>query len=90
MSRLYLNRRQLLSRALKGQVRLLELAREHGWDRQTLLTAVSLLDDPYPFTLHFTAFMAVIEAQGTPEQIKEWIPKCETMEYLGTPNQPIC
>ena len=42
-----------------------------------------LLDDPYPFTLHFTAFIAVIENQGTDEQIKEWIPPCERMEILG-------
>jgi hypothetical protein len=78
-----LNRRELLLRALKGQVRLLELQREHGWDRETLLQATVLLDDPYPFTLHFSAFMAVIENQGTEEQIKEWIPKCERMEVLG-------
>ena len=78
-----MNRRQLLSRAFKGQVRLLELQRQHNWDRNTLLTATGLLDDPYPFTLHFTAFMAVIEAQGTQEQVKEWIPRCETMQILG-------
>ena len=82
-NRLFLNRRQLLSRALKGQVRLLELQQRHNWDRNTLLTAMILLDDPYPFTLHFSAFMAVIEAQGTKEQIKEWIPRCERMEILG-------
>src|SRR5277367_6157808 len=78
-----MNRRQLLSRAFKGQVRLLELQRQHNWDRHTFLTATGLLDDPYPFTLHLTAFMAVIEAQGTQEQIQKWIPRCETMEILG-------
>ena len=80
---MYLNRRQVLSRAIKGQIRLLELQRQYDWDRNTLLTAIVLLDDPYPFTLHFTAFMAVIESQGTKEQIKEWIPRCERMEILG-------
>lgn len=83
--RFFLNRRQLLSRALKGQIRLLELQQKHNWDRDTLLTAVVLLDDPYPFTLHFSAFIAVIEAQGTEEQIKEWIPPSEKMEILGSP-----
>jgi acyl-CoA oxidase len=78
-----LNRRQLLSRAAKGQVRLLELQQKHNWDRNMLLSALQLLDDPYPFTLHFAAFMSVIENQGTKEQIREWIPKCERMEYLG-------
>ena len=27
--------------------------------------------------------MAVIEAQGTHEQVQEWIPRCERMEVLG-------
>jgi acyl-CoA oxidase len=45
--------------------------------------ATTLLDDPYPFTLHFSAFMNVIESQGTKEQIQEWIPRCERMEILG-------
>jgi len=44
---------------------------------------MALLDDPYPFMLHFAAFMAVIESQGTKEQIREWIPRCERMEILG-------
>ena len=82
-SRLYLNRRQLLSRALKAQVRLLELQKQYNWDRDTLLLANRLLDDPYPFVLHFTAFIAVIETQGTLEQVAEWIPRSENMEILG-------
>jgi acyl-CoA oxidase len=81
--RQYLNRRQLLSRAFKGQIRLLELQREHHWDRNTLFMATALLDDPYPFVLHFAGFMAVIENQGTKEQIDEWIPRCERMEITG-------
>jgi len=48
-----------------------------------LIAAIMILDDLMPFTLHFTAFMAVIEAQGTKEQISEWIPKAERMEVLG-------
>lgn len=83
--RFFLNRRQALSRAIKGQIRLLELQKEHGWNRDTLITALLLLDDPYPIVLHFTAFMAVIEGQGTKEQIEEWIPQCERMEILGFP-----
>jgi acyl-CoA oxidase len=83
-----MNRRQLLSRAAKGQVRLMELQRKHNWSRSTLFSAVELLDDPYPFMLHFAAFMSVIENQGTQEQIKEWIPKCERMEILGSQFKP--
>jgi len=83
LGRFYQNRRQALTRALKGQVRLLELQKEHGWDRDTLIIATALLDDPYPFMLHFAAFMTVIESQGTKEQIREWIPRCERMEILG-------
>ena len=64
-------------------MRLLELQKKYQWDRQTLLQATVLLDDPYPFSLHFTAFMAVIENQGTEDQIREWIPPCERMEVLG-------
>jgi acyl-CoA oxidase len=78
-----MNRRQLLAKALKGQIRLMELQKKYNWDRNTLLSAVVLLDDPLPFTLHFTAFMAVIEAQGTDEQRQEWIPPSERMEISG-------
>lgn len=62
----------------------MQLQKKYGWDRYTLLMAVLLLDDPLPSTLHFTAFMAVIEAQGTEEQKEEWIPPSERMEILGT------
>ena len=79
-----MNRRQLLKRALNSQIRLMELQKKYEWDRYTLLMAVLLLDDPLPFTLHFTAFMAVIEAQGTEEQKEEWIPPSERTEILGT------
>jgi len=82
--RFSLNRQQQLLRALKGQSRLLELQKQYNWDRNTLISAVLLLDDPYPFMLHFSAFMSVIENQGTEEQIREWIPLCERMEVLGT------
>ena len=85
--RLFMNRRQLLAKALKGQRRLMELQKENNWDRNTLLSAVVLLDDPLPFTLHFSAFMAVIEGQGTDEQRKEWIPPSERMEILGNGNE---
>jgi acyl-CoA oxidase len=68
---------------VKGQVRLLELQQQQSWRRDKLLTAVLLLDDPYPFTLHFSAFMLVIEAQGMQEQVAEWIPLCERMEVIG-------
>jgi acyl-CoA oxidase len=78
-----MNRRQLLAKALKGQIHLMKLQKKYNWDRNTLLSAVVLLDDPLPFTLHFTAFMAVIEAQGTDEQRQEWIPRSERMEILG-------
>lgn len=83
IDRYFLNRRQLLQRAFRMQTRLLELQQQHGWSRDTLITAGMILDDPLPFTLHFTAFIAVIEAQGTEEQISEWIPKSEGMEVLG-------
>lgn len=61
----------------------MQLQKKYGWDRDTLLMAVVLLDDLLPFTLHFSAFMAVIEAQGTEEQKKEWISPSEKMEILG-------
>jgi acyl-CoA oxidase len=66
-------------------VRILELKQQYNWDRDALLAVLGLLDDPYPFTLHFSAFMAVIEGQGTKEQIEYWIPRCEKMEILGQP-----
>jgi acyl-CoA oxidase len=82
--RFSLSRQGLLLRALEGQNRLLELQKEHNWGRNALVTVFSLLDDTYPISLHYAAFILVIENQGTDEQIKEWIPLCERMEVLGT------
>ena len=79
-----------MQKALKGQRRLMELQKKYHWDRNMLRSAVVLLDDPLPFTLHFTAFMAVIEAQGTEEQKKEWIPPSERMEILGFTFEVYC
>ncbi|OLL23017.1 Peroxisomal acyl-coenzyme A oxidase 1 [Neolecta irregularis DAH-3] len=82
-SKFFLSREQLLQRAFKIQLRLLELLHQHNWTEIEWHHVGQLMDDPLPFTLHEGAFIPVIKNQGTKEQIKEWIPRCERYEILG-------
>jgi acyl-CoA oxidase len=81
--RRYMNREQLLERAYAMQLRLTQLSKEHGWDYETLLTAMQLLDDHVPFGLHYTAFVPVLKSQGSDEQIAAWLPRCMNLEVVG-------
>lgn len=81
--RRHMSRQGLLEHGYAIQLRLIELRRIHGWDQETFFQAIQLVDDQIPFGLHFSAFMAVIQSQGSDEQIAEWIPKCDSLEVIG-------
>ncbi|ORY77391.1 ER membrane protein SH3-domain-containing protein [Protomyces lactucae-debilis] len=81
--RRYMNRVELLQRAYAMQLRLTQLCKQHGWDYETLLGAMGLLDDHVPFGLHYTAFVPVVKSQGSDEQIAQWLPRCMNLEVVG-------
>lgn len=69
--------------ALAISKRLLELRDDNNWTPQELRLGVYLHDEPLPIQLHETAFVAVIEAQGTDAQKRLWVPRCYNYEILG-------
>lgn len=81
--RRYMSRNELIEQSYKIQLRLVELRSIHRWDRETFMLAMTLIDDHIPFGLHFSAFIPVLESQGSDEQIAEWLPRCLNLEVLG-------
>ncbi|KAL7273930.1 hypothetical protein RUND412_003177 [Rhizina undulata] len=79
----FLNHHQLLLRALRICKRLLELRDSYNWSPAEYAEAIRLQDESLPVTLHESAFIAVIESQGSEEQKKTWLPRCRRYEIIG-------
>lgn len=82
-ARRHLSRQELLNHGYAIQLRLIQLRQEHSWDQETFSQAMALIDDHVPFGLHFSAFIPVLQSQGSDEQIAKWLPKCLSLEVIG-------
>lgn len=82
-TRRHLSRQQLLEHGYAIQIKMIKLRQRHGWDSETFTQALALVDDHLPFGLHFTAFIPVLQSQGSGEQIAEWLPKCLDLSVIG-------
>lgn len=81
--RRHMSRQEAVEQGYRIQLRLIELRRQYQWDHETFMLAMTIVDDHVPFGLHYSAFMPVVESQGSDEQIAEWLPKCQSLEVLG-------
>lgn len=81
--RRHLSRQELLEHGYAIQLRMIQLRKMHGWNHETFLHAMQLIDDHIPYGLHYNAFMPVLQSQGSDEQIAAWLPKCESLEVIG-------
>ncbi|KAF9202782.1 acyl-coenzyme A oxidase [Haplosporangium sp. Z 27] len=63
--------------------RLYQLKEEHNFDKEDLLLCLEFIDEYLPVTLHETAFIPVIYAQGSDEQAKYWGPLAEKHQIIG-------
>lgn len=85
------SRRHFLSReeeyvaGLRGGVGIWRKVEEEGLSLQEDgLMMRSLLDLPGGFELHIGMFIPSILSQGSKEQQREWLPKCLSLEVIGT------
>ncbi|KAG0004072.1 hypothetical protein BGZ79_010353 [Entomortierella chlamydospora] len=63
--------------------RLYQLQEEHNLSKEDLLLCLEFIDDFLPISLHETAFIPIIYAQGTDEQAKYWGPLAENHQIIG-------
>lgn len=63
--------------------RLLDIAERDDWDTQEIIEAAISLDLQSPVTIHWVAFVPVIMAQGSPEQVERWGGRAMNHEILG-------
>ncbi|CEJ01326.1 Putative Acyl-coenzyme A oxidase [Rhizopus microsporus] len=77
------NRTEQLAHSLKMAKRLIELEEEHHLNQQEFNALVLYVDMLNPLSLHYSAFMSVIQAQGTPEQIKKWYDPAKRLAIIG-------
>ncbi|KAF6031640.1 ACOX1 [Bugula neritina] len=87
-----MDRDKLYDEAIRMETVVAQRLQEYGYnnskdiqtflDRGYFLSAVFL--GVHPFAIHFGGFIPSILGQGTPEQIQEFLPKAECMEYIGT------
>lgn len=77
------NHAQNLLHSLALCKRLLALRDKHSWSLAEFKHAIYLQDERLPILLHETAFVSVIDAQGSDEQKRYWLPKCTSYEVIG-------
>ncbi|KAF9427610.1 acyl-coenzyme A oxidase [Entomortierella beljakovae] len=68
---------------LAMSLRLYQLKKEHNLSREDFLASMEFVDDLLPISLHETAFLPIIYAQGTDEQAKYWAPLSENHQIIG-------
>ncbi|GAA5858646.1 hypothetical protein JCM8547_001404 [Rhodosporidiobolus lusitaniae] len=79
----YFPRKKQLEGGLRVMRRLVELREREKWGEEEFKDALALIDEPLGFNLHYLAFLPVIASQGSDEQQKEWITRCERLEVIG-------
>ncbi|KAF8522758.1 acyl-CoA oxidase [Hysterangium stoloniferum] len=68
----HMARKERYVRGLAINKRLLELQDKHGWSDEELRAAFGVTEDGTAIGLHYIAFLPVIMAQGSPEQVKTY------------------
>ncbi|KAL0091093.1 acyl-CoA dehydrogenase/oxidase C-terminal [Phycomyces blakesleeanus] len=79
----FLSRDERLYRSTNAAKRLLELSNEHGWNDEDREDFQNRIGTGNPLTLHFQAFVPVINTIGTPEQSRKWIGAVKRHAVLG-------
>ncbi|PWN49908.1 putative acyl-CoA oxidase [Violaceomyces palustris] len=79
----YLGRTEKFRLALKKDKRIAQLAREHGWDRETINHVESLCDFMGPFSVHRSMYLTTIDNMGTEEQKETFLVPALRYENIG-------
>jgi acyl-CoA oxidase len=78
------SREQAYERGCQQAVRLWELTRKYQWNKADGSYAYAYVDARLPYGLHYAMFVPAIEAQGTREQRRKWLPLCYDLKIIGT------
>ncbi|KAG0367913.1 acyl-CoA dehydrogenase/oxidase [Gamsiella multidivaricata] len=79
----WLSHTDAVKRGIAMSTRLAELMMEHDLNDLDFATMMEAIDDTLPIVLHNGAFIPVITAQGTEEQIEKWIPPAQKFQIIG-------
>ncbi|CAO3704034.1 unnamed protein product [Rhizopus stolonifer] len=77
------NRQQQLVYALQVAKRTIEITEEHHLNKREHAALLLYIDVLTPLGLHYSAFMSVIETQGSPEQIDKWYNAADRHAIIG-------
>lgn len=80
----FLTREQEYVQALQAALGIWEKMKKENLSIQDGLMMRSLVDFPGGLELHIGMFIPTILSQGDPEQQAEWLPKCNSLEIIGT------
>ncbi|KAF9921363.1 acyl-coenzyme A oxidase [Linnemannia zychae] len=81
--RIGLSRVDDVKQGLAMSLRLYELKKKHNLTQEEFLVCMDFIDDYLPISLHETAFIPIIYAQGSDEQAKYWGPLAEKHQIIG-------
>ncbi|KAF9897129.1 acyl-coenzyme A oxidase, partial [Lobosporangium transversale] len=79
----WLNHTDAVKRGIAMSARLAEIMLENDLNHLDFATVVEAIDDPLPILLHNGAFIPVIDAQGTDEQIEKWVVPAQKYQIIG-------
>ncbi|CAO3639756.1 unnamed protein product [Cunninghamella blakesleeana] len=79
----YMNREQVIERSLLMHKRILEIAEEEGLS-DIEFQGLGLLNEILtPLSLHYSAFIPVIQSQGSDEQVAKWVEPAQKLAIMG-------
>ncbi|KAG0236657.1 acyl-coenzyme A oxidase [Actinomortierella wolfii] len=81
--RIGLSRVEDVKHGLRMSQRFYELREKHNLSKEDALTLMELIDEYLPISLHESAFIPIIYAQGTDEQAAYWGPLAEKHQIIG-------
>ncbi|KAK3828855.1 MAG: palmitoyl-CoA oxidase [Benniella sp.] len=79
----WLNHTDAVKRGVAMSARLAEIKLEHELNDLDFATVIEAVDDSLPLLLHHGAFIPVLNAQGSDEQVEKWVPLAENYQIIG-------
>ncbi|KAI8333898.1 hypothetical protein BC941DRAFT_495711 [Chlamydoabsidia padenii] len=79
----YMSRAEMLHHSLLVHKRLLQMVEEEGLSEVEFQGLVLLSDAMSPLGLHYSAFIPVIQSQGTDEQVEKWVEPAKKLAIMG-------
>ncbi|CAO3636620.1 unnamed protein product [Cunninghamella echinulata] len=79
----YMNREQVIEHSLLMHKRIIDIVEEEGLSNLEFQGLVLLNELLTPLGLHYSAFIPVIQSQGTDEQVAKWVEPAQKLAIMG-------